>query len=78
MAIDDNEDILFALKLLLKSHVEVIDTLNDPSKIPDYISTGKWDVILEDFKIDQNGLRSMYGGQYLLAGTSALILAQSK
>ncbi len=40
------------------------------------IPQGKWKVILEDFNIDQNGLRSMDGGKYLLAGTSALILSQ--
>jgi hypothetical protein len=32
LAVDDNEDILFALKLLLKQHVEVIDTLTNRSR----------------------------------------------
>jgi hypothetical protein len=27
LAVDDNEDILFALKLLLRPHVEIIETL---------------------------------------------------
>ena len=40
------------------------------------IPNGKWIVISENFKIDLNGLRSMDGGKYLLAGTSALIIAQ--
>ena len=32
LAVDDNEDILFALKLLLKPHVEKITTLNITGK----------------------------------------------
>ena len=35
LAIDDNEDILFALKLLLKNHFESITTLNNPDQIPE-------------------------------------------
>ena len=30
LAVDDNEDILFALKLLLRPHVEIIETLTGP------------------------------------------------
>ena len=40
------------------------------------IPNGKWSVILEDFKIDENGSRIIDGGNYLIAGTSALILVQ--
>ena len=38
LAVDDNEDILFALKLLLKQHVELITTLNDPEQVPEELS----------------------------------------
>jgi len=65
LAIDDNEDILFALKLLLKSHVEVIDTLNDPSRIPDYISTGNWDVILLDMNFTKDAISGQEGFSWL-------------
>ena len=34
LAVDDNEDILFALKLLLKQHVELISTVSNPEQIP--------------------------------------------
>ena len=34
LVIDDNEDILYALKLLLKKHVELVHTELNPNKIP--------------------------------------------
>ena len=43
LAVDDNEDILFALKLLLKNHVESITAINNPERIPEVMKK-------EDFK----------------------------
>lgn len=40
------------------------------------IPTGRWKVILEDYKIDPNGIRNIGEGTYKIAGSSALILAQ--
>ena len=33
LAVDDNEDILFSLKLLLKNHVELIHIEKNPDRI---------------------------------------------
>lgn len=65
MAIDDNEDILFALKLLLKPHVEVIDTINNPKEIPDYVSTGNYDVILLDMNFTKDAISGQEGFDWL-------------
>ncbi len=59
LAIDDNEDILFSLKLLLKNHVETIHTEINPDRIPGLMEHGNFDVIL----LDMNFTRDMIGGQ---------------
>ena len=40
------------------------------------IPEGEWEVVLEDYQIDENGLRSISGGNYKMGATSALILVQ--
>ncbi len=65
LAIDDNEDILFALKLLLKSYVDVIDTLNDPSRIPDYVTKGNYNVILLDMNFTKDAISGQEGFSWL-------------
>ncbi len=65
LAIDDNEDILFAIKLLLKPHVEVIDTINYPKQIPDYVSTGNYDVILLDMNFTKDAISGQEGFDWL-------------
>ena len=59
LAIDDNEDILFSLKLLLKKHVELIHTEINPERIPGLLEQGNFDIIL----LDMNFTRDMIGGQ---------------
>lgn len=59
LAVDDNEDILFALKLLLKNYVEVIQTESNPEVIPEIMSREKFDVIL----LDMNFTKDAIGGQ---------------
>ncbi len=65
LAIDDNEDILFAIKLLLKPHVEIIDTLNNPQNIPDYIRTGNYDVVLLDMNFTKDAISGQEGFDWL-------------
>ena len=59
LAIDDNEDILFALKLLLKSHVEQIVTLSDPAQAVDLVKKENFDVVL----LDMNFTKDASSGQ---------------
>lgn len=65
LAIDDNEDILFAIKLLLKPHVEIIDTLNNPQNIPDYVRTGNYDVVLLDMNFTKDAISGQEGFDWL-------------
>lgn len=65
LAVDDNEDILFALKLLLKQHVEVITTVNDPEKIPDVLTGEDYDVILLDMNFTKDAISGQEGFDWL-------------
>src|SRR6056297_3199361 len=61
LAVDDNEDILFALKLLLKNHVELIQTETDPSVIPELLHENVYDVILLDMNFTQDAISGQEG-----------------
>jgi DNA-binding NtrC family response regulator len=59
LAVDDNEDILFSLKLLLKNHIASIQTESDPQKLPLLLEKENFDVIL----LDMNFTKDMSSGQ---------------
>jgi len=61
LVVDDNEDILFALKLLLKQHVEKITTLNQPEEIPDLLTREYFDVILLDMNFTKDAISGQEG-----------------
>lgn len=65
LAIDDNEDILFALKLLLKSHVEYVRTENDPSNIQSILTKEYFDVILLDMNFTKDAISGQEGFHWL-------------
>ncbi|MCW3804982.1 sigma-54-dependent transcriptional regulator [Plebeiibacterium marinum] len=65
LAVDDNEDILFALKLLLKPHVELIKTTNNPSNISSILKEEEFDVILLDMNFSKDAISGQEGFQYL-------------
>ena len=65
LAVDDNEDILFALKLLLKSHVEVIKTESNPANIENILKKESFDVILLDMNFTKDAISGQEGFQYL-------------
>ena len=65
LAVDDNEDILFALKLLLKQHVELIETVNDPGLIPSMLQREDWDVILLDMNFTKDAISGQEGFDWL-------------
>ena len=48
LVIDDQEDILFASKMVLKKHFENIYTLNNPKNILNLLSENQIDVVLLD------------------------------
>ncbi|MFA8433649.1 MAG: sigma-54-dependent transcriptional regulator [Marinifilaceae bacterium] len=61
LAIDDNEDILFSLKLLLKQHVELIHTESDPEQIPKLLKQETYDVILLDMNFTKDAISGQEG-----------------
>lgn len=65
LAVDDNEDILFALNLLLKPHVETIDTLHEPEKIPETMNKSSYDVILLDMNFTKDAISGQEGFDWL-------------
>ncbi len=54
LAIDDNTDVLFALKLLLKQHFLQIDTIENPEKISQMLQNECYDVILLDMNFTKD------------------------
>jgi DNA-binding NtrC family response regulator len=65
LAVDDNEDILFALKLLLKQHVETIETLNSPEQLPGVLKKELYDVILLDMNFTKDAISGQEGFYWL-------------
>ncbi|MCF8380925.1 MAG: sigma-54 dependent transcriptional regulator [Bacteroidales bacterium] len=65
LVVDDNEDILFALKLLLKNEVERIETLSNPEGIPEMMKSDNWDVILLDMNFTKDAISGQEGFDWL-------------
>lgn len=65
LAVDDNEDILFALKLLLKPHVDKLVTLNSPEKIPELMAKEDFDMILLDMNFNKDAISGQEGFDWL-------------
>ncbi|MEI6677520.1 MAG: sigma-54 dependent transcriptional regulator [Mariniphaga sp.] len=61
LAIDDNEDILFSLRLLLKPHVEKIITSNIATSIPELLKNEDFDVILLDMNFTKDAISGQEG-----------------
>jgi len=61
LAVDDNEDILFSLRLLLKSHVEKIVTSNTVTDIPELLKNEEFDVILLDMNFTKDAISGQEG-----------------
>ncbi len=65
LAVDDNEDILFALKLLLKNHVESITAINNPERIPEVMKKEDFDVILLDMNFTKDAISGQEGFEWM-------------
>ncbi|MDR1169526.1 MAG: sigma-54 dependent transcriptional regulator [Prevotellaceae bacterium] len=61
LIIDDNEDVLLALNLLLKSHVEQVRVSADPGRIEYFINTFYPDVILLDMNFNRDAISGQEG-----------------
>lgn len=65
LIIDDQEDILFAAKMLLKKHFETIHTLNNPKNIVRLLAENEIDVVVLDMNY-RIGFEDGREGLYLL------------
>ncbi|MDO5665111.1 MAG: sigma-54 dependent transcriptional regulator [Bacteroidia bacterium] len=54
LIVDDNEDILFALNLLLQPHVEKVKVTTQPERIEHFMNTFQPDVILLDMNFNRD------------------------
>ena len=65
LIVDDNEDILFALNLLLKTHVEKVRVTTQPERILHFIESFRPDVILLDMNFHQDASSGQEGFYWL-------------
>jgi DNA-binding NtrC family response regulator len=65
LIIDDDEDVLFAAKMLLKKHVKEVLIEKDPRKIPFLLNQGTYDVILLDMNFSQDTTSGKEGMHWL-------------
>lgn len=65
LIVDDNEDILFALRLLLKQSAEKVETISNPERIPALLAQEDWDVILLDMNFTKDAISGQEGYEWL-------------
>lgn len=63
--VDDNRDVLTALRLLLKEHVDAVHTATDPSSIPSLLHDNDYDTILLDMNFQQDASSGREGFEWL-------------
>lgn len=61
LIVDDNEDVLFALHLLLEPHVEKVRVTTEPSRIDFFMRTFEPDVILLDMNFNLDAISGQEG-----------------
>ena len=65
LIVDDNEDVLFALHLLLEPHVEKVKVTTQPSRIEHFMQTFEPDVILLDMNFRRDAISGQEGFDWL-------------
>jgi DNA-binding NtrC family response regulator len=68
LIIDDQEDILFTAKMLLKKHYETIYTLNNPKNVVQLVAESEIDLVLLDMNY-RIGFEDGREGLYFLKET---------
>ena len=61
LIVDDNEDVLFALNLLLEPYVEKVKVTTQPSRIEHFVTTFEPDVILLDMNFSRDAISGQEG-----------------
>lgn len=65
LVVDDDPDILQAARLLLKQHVAQVDTLEDPSTLPELLQQTSYDAILLDMNFGRGSNSGREGLHWL-------------
>ncbi|MFT3737226.1 MAG: sigma-54 dependent transcriptional regulator [Breznakibacter sp.] len=65
LIVDDNPDILFALKLLLKPYVDTVTTETNPDKLKTLLTKEAFDVILLDMNFTKDAISGQEGFYWL-------------
>jgi DNA-binding NtrC family response regulator len=65
LIVDDDEDVLFALRLLLKKHVNLIHAEKNPRAIPSLIKNEDYDVIFLDMNFERDSTSGFEGFLWL-------------
>lgn len=65
LVVDDNEDILFTLKMLLRPLAENITTIADPREINTLVSRNKYDLVLLDMNFTDDAVSGKEGFYWL-------------
>jgi len=65
LIIDDNEDLLFAAKMLLKKHAKEVMIEKDPRRIPFLVNNNSYDVILLDMNFREDTTSGKEGFHWL-------------
>ncbi len=65
LVVDDNEDILFTLKMLLRPIAESITTISDPRQINTLMPAGKYDLVLLDMNFTDDAVSGKEGFYWL-------------
>lgn len=65
LIVDDNVDVLLSLNMLLKSHVEKIQVISDPERIPEFMASLDPDVILLDMNFKRDAISGEEGYEWL-------------
>jgi len=66
LVIDDDKDVLFTARLVLKGLFEKVDTLDRPVLIPEYLRLCKYDVILLDMNFTRGNTSGKEGMEWLV------------
>ncbi len=65
LIIDDDEDVLFSARLLLKQHYSIVRIEKDPNQIPAILKDAHYDVILLDMNFSGNATSGTEGFSWL-------------
>jgi DNA-binding NtrC family response regulator len=65
LVIDDDNDVLYTAKLVLRGLFEKVDTLEDPDLIPKFLKPGKYEAILLDMNFTRGNTSGKEGLKWL-------------